>query len=117
KRMIFMENNKRIKNNGIKVGTLSSFKSAAVKFRTLNGFPAFSDEEQAELARYLKGVKNQNSTKVRQGTMKSEEGKRHLKYAEYQDLCLKSMQSTTISRKSSTECHLAMVLLWNLTAR
>jgi hypothetical protein len=83
---------KRNSSPNMKKNSLASFKSAALKYRILNGFPPFSDQDDNELHRFLKGVANQLSNRVRDGDASSEEGKRHLKFKEYLELCRRALQ-------------------------
>lgn len=115
--MMFCEVEKRSKKPDIRASSLESFRSAAIKFRQLNGFPPFPPEEELELSRYFKGVKNQYSTMVRQGTARSEEGRRHLTELEYQKLCKLALKTDSVDPKNLTELHLSLVLTWNLTCR
>jgi hypothetical protein len=108
--------NKRREKPDMKKSSLASFKSACLKYRVLNGQSPFTEEEDLQISTYLKGVKNQLSSMVRSGTASSEEGKRHLKFSEYQMLCNKAM-SGEIKTKFDTETHLILMLGWNLCAR
>jgi hypothetical protein len=107
---------KRKENPTVKKGYLSSFKSAASKFRELNGFPPFTEVEVNLLKKFLKGVRNQNATEVRRGNLEVEFGHRHIKFTEYR-LVLSSALKLGIQDKFRTELHLGMCLAWNLCAR
>jgi hypothetical protein len=114
--LIFCEHKRSIKTD-IKAGTLSAYKSAALKFRCLNGFDGFSAAEEVEFKRYFKGVGNDNAELIRRGVLKSSESRRHLRFEDYQQLLAASHTSTFITKKSRTELNLAMLLMWNLCAR
>jgi hypothetical protein len=115
--MMFCETCKRANKPDMKAGSLESFRSAVAKFRTINGLPKFTEREEKELSRYFKGVKNELSAKIREGSAKPDEGKRHLQWAEYQQLCRKALNTSSVANRSLSELHLGITMSWNLTAR
>jgi hypothetical protein len=116
--MEFLEAVKRAKGK-LSKGNAQRYKSAAIKFRMINGFPPFTADEQTSFKRWLKGLHNQVSESLRHGNMDaSDSGKRHLKVEEYQSLLndIVSIESG-LSRKTLTELPLFLTLSWNLCAR
>jgi hypothetical protein len=113
--LLFLAHKRRV-NPNLKKNTLASFKSAALKYRVLNGFDTFSEADENEFTRFFRGVRNQLSTRVREGQASPEEGKRHLKFGEYIEICRKSLMEDMES-KFETELHLAITIGWNLCAR
>ena len=101
----------------MKAGTLESFISAVLKFSVINGLPSYTEREKTELGRYFKGVRNEISGQFREGTARPDEGKRHLQWTEYQQLCLEALKRKSVSTRCLSELHLGITMAWNLTAR
>lgn len=111
----FIETKKRSRKKGITDTTCQAIKSAVKKFRQRNGFANFSDHDQNKFSRYIKGLKNQRSERVRAGELSGEEGKRHMKREEYESLARLCLERYEIlgSKKFGTE----VLLLLTITPR
>jgi len=109
----------RHQNGKISKSSAQGYKSAVLKFRQLNGFAGFSQEEQVEFKRSFRGLQRQVSSRIRDGDIESsEEGKRHLKSEKYKRICTSLLsEGCNLSRKSVSEMHLFIVMSWNLCAR
>jgi len=109
----------RHRNGKISKSSAQGYKSAVLKFRQLNGFAGFSQEEQVEFKRWFRGLQRQVSSRIRDGDIESsEEGKRHLKLEEYKRICTSLLsEGCNLSRKSFAQMHLFIVMSWNLCAR
>jgi hypothetical protein len=78
----------RHQNGKISKSSAQGYKSAVLKFRQLNDFAGFSQEEQVEFKRWFRGLQRQVSSRIRDEDIESsEEGKRHLKFEEYKRIC------------------------------
>ena len=114
--LIFCETRRELRKKAdpkkpLKKGSLQSYKSAVSKFRVLNGFPDFCADEEAQFARYFRGVGNQVASLIRDGVASGEEGKRHIPVDEHIESCYESIKN------NNTELHLALTHMWNLCSR